>query len=165
MGWAALVHHASYEEAHRIADQYELGCVSCRQFERDMGLRDIQPIVTRIKIAKYWYNYFENGKYYRTQISHPDGTIPASYAPYYYMPDKIRYLDLMVYLRQHMLQFKGIYAPFLLYMTQEHEEVIYSVFNAQIHMPLRAAFDNPLLYYTTGRPKAPPKKGSGRPKY
>ena len=165
MGWTALVHHASYEEAHRIADPFELGCVSCRQYEKELGIRDIQPIVTRIKIAKYWYNYFENGKYYRTKICHADGSIPESYAPYYYMPDKIRYLDLMIYLRQHMMPFQGLYTPFLLYRTADREEVIYSVFSAQIHMPLRLAFDNPLLFYTTGRPKAPPKKGSGRPKY
>ncbi len=150
MGWASLIHHTSWDEANRIADEYELACVSCRQFERQVGDWAVQPIVTRRKIGKYWYNYFENGRYRKSLVMREDGREPETYAPYFYVPDKIRYMDLLSYLYQHFRQFQGVYHPYLLYLTKAKEEVIYSVYHAIIHIPLSLPFDNPLLYFETG---------------
>ena len=152
MGWVALVHHTSYEEAQRIADPHDLACVSCRMFERQIGEWNVRPIVTRIKIRKYWYNYFEDGTYHKSRIVHENGTVPESYAPYYWVPDKVRYLDLQSYLYQHLWKFKGVFCPYILYYTKTREEVIYSVFLGVLHTPLNVSFDNPLLYFERGMP-------------
>lgn len=160
MGWTALVHHMRFEEAHAIADQYDLACVSNRQFERQVGEWNVLPIVTRRRIGKYWYNYFENGRYKKSLAQADDGTEPESYAPYYYVPDKIRYLELLTYIRQNFWQFKGIYHPYILYLTEKREQIIYSVYMGVMHMPITCPFDNPMLYFEMGRPNviSGPKK-------
>lgn len=154
MGWAALIHHTTWDEAHRIAELYDLACVSCRQFERQTGEWQAKPIVTRRKIGKYWYNYFEDNRYKRTLVEHADGREPANYAPCFYLPDKIRYIDLLSYLYQNMWQFKGVYHPYLLYYTRNRDEVIYSVYKGIMHIPLEVSINNPLLYFVMGMPNS-----------
>lgn len=153
MGWVSLLYRCKYEEAKEIADQYDLACVSARQFQRQRGLKEVKPIVTRIKNKNFWYNYFEDGTYSKTLVDNKStyNKSHLTYAPYFYVPDKIRYADLLKFLKAHWLQFKGKYRVFIVYVNREMEPFTYSVKDAIMNTPLSMPFDNPLLYFEAGR--------------
>jgi hypothetical protein len=154
MGWVALIYRTTYEEAKEIADKYELACVSCRQYDRHRGTWDVQPIVARVENNGFWYNYLQDGTFKKTVIQE-EGKYENPhrvYSPYYYVPDKIRYVDLLKFLKQHWLQFKGVYDVYMTYVTVGLDTFTYSVKHAIMNTPLDMPFDNPLLYFEEGRP-------------
>ena len=153
MGWVSLLYRCSYEEAKEIADQYDLACVSARQYQRQRSEREVQPIVTRIQNGNYWYNYFEDGTYSKTLVDNNCryNKSHLTYSPYFYVPDKIRYADLLKFFKMHWLQFKGKYKVFIVYVNREMEPLTYNVKDAIMNTPLSMPFDNPLLYFEAGR--------------
>lgn len=154
MGWVALVYSTTYENACEIADKYDLACVSCRQYNRQIGEWDVKPIVARIENNGFWYNYFEDGTYKKSLIKNKSRYKMSHevYAPYFYVPDKIRYSDLLKFLKKHWYQFKDQYDVYITYVNRELDVFTYSVKYAMMNTSLDMAFDNPLLYYEFGRP-------------
>ena len=154
MGWVALIYHTTYEEAKEIADKYELACVSCRQYERQRGNWDVQPIVARVKNNGFWYNYLADGTFKKSLIKNGSRYKKSHkvYAPYYYVPDKIRYSDLLKFLKEHWYQFKDIYDVYLTYITVDLDTFTYSVRYGVMNTTLNMPFDNPMLYFEEGRP-------------
>ena len=155
MGWVALEARKTYEEAQAVAEKYDLACVSYYHYKQFRAEEKVQPIVTRIPINDRWYNYFEDGTYKITLKNYMNnsGYECRSYAPYYYVPDKIRYADLLKFLKKYWYQFKGVYDVYITYVNEEMDMFTYSVKLGVMNLPLVMAFDNPLLYFEAGKPE------------
>lgn len=151
-----LLHHTSYEDAKKIAAQYPGAFVGIRQHQW-LGHREVQPIVKRVKIKAFWYNYYEDNTYNKTVVA-KRGKPCFGYAPYLPCPSPVLYEDFLAFCYNDLLPLKGKFATYLHYLTDTGETVAYSVKDGQmlcdIGVPLGA---NPLLFFEYGGPKHNPR--------
>lgn len=157
MAWMALRESVTWEEAHKIADSYPEACVSLRQrtYNKKQGV--VRPIVIRRRIGGAWYNYYDNSMsddksaYSVTKAAVFGGREPKSYAPYYFVPDRIHQRELLVYIKEHLWKFRGQYTAQLYYRTDSGDDLLYSVYHGVLHTVLTTHFDNPLYTFVYGR--------------
>ena len=147
MAWIAITEPMKYDEAVAYAEQYELACVSFKQRSFRVGDGNVSPIVSREKTEEFWYHYLEDGSYKLSSAKRDWST----YVVYFFVPSKVRYIELITYLYKHWRpNFEGKLDVMLLYLTEDKERFIYSSRFGVIHSQLTAPFTNPLLYFESG---------------
>ena len=134
-----------FEEAQEYAKEYDLACVSCRQYVDRLTEFKVRPVVSRFVTNYDVYNYFEDGSYWKTSATEN----VRSYCVYYYVPGKVRYNDLLTYLYKHLYPHKGKFESLILWQDAEGERFIYSCTMGVFHAPMFAPFSNPLFYFET----------------
>ncbi len=157
MAWMSLKEAVTWDEAHAIADKYPEACVSLRQRPYNKKQLIIRPIVIRHRVGDRWYNYYDNtlseatGAYSITKAEVFGGKEPKSYAPFYYVPDRIYYRELLVYIKEHLWRFRGMYTTQLHYRSDEGDDLLYAVNYGVLQSVLTASFDNPIYSFVYGR--------------
>ena len=157
MAWMSLKGKTTWDEAWAIAEKYPEACVSLCQRPYNKKQLIIRPIVIRRRVGDRWYNYYDNtmseatNDYRITKADVFGGKEPRSYAPYYYVPDRIYYRELLVYFREHLWRFRGEYTTQLHYRSDAGDDLLYAVYYGVLHTVLTTPFDNPLYNFVYGR--------------
>lgn len=150
MGLLALTNGMTYDAAVHIAERYDIGFV-CKSFDpRSSRVWMPKPIVMRQRIKNLWYNYFDDGTYEKSTC-HSKGDVEV-YTPALYVPDQIRYIELLKYIQKHLVNLVGLYETYLLYRSMNNQSFIYSIYEGDMTAPVSMAFDNALLHFVSGRP-------------
>jgi hypothetical protein len=160
MAYFDLVHHTTFEEATRIAAEYKGkgAIVSVRQ-HNGMAPRKVRPIVERVFNNGTWLNYYEDNTHTK---SYPDRNTKRclGYAPYLPAPDRLKLDEFEMFCWNELMPLKGKgYETFLLYLSQDEEEVLYSVHDGvlQTDIKLRVA-NNPMIFFEMGGCRHTPSK-------
>lgn len=152
MAWLLLKQRVSYEEAEETVRQYKQGAVCLASPRKQTRPYTPTPIAYRRLAGGSWYNYYDDGTYSRISVG-SDTKILKCYAPCFFVPDRLRFSKLVEYIDQQMGLLKGKYNAYMLYETQQHCEVVYSVLQGIIQIPIEVMFGDPMLFFITGRAK------------
>lgn len=143
MAWAAITEPMIYEDAVAYADRFELACVSCVKYGDNITEFNVRPVEFRCVDKNVVYNHLEDGSIW---MNRSDDTT-KSYSVYYYVPAKVRRTELLKYIHQYLLPYKGEFPSLMLWQTRDGDRFAYSCMMGVFHSSVEAAFDNPLYYF------------------
>jgi hypothetical protein len=169
MAWAGLTIPCIWAKATEIVDLVTTvpTCVSLRWYS--YLERPIRPITRRVESGCWTLNYYEDGTYTKTPTrvhrnEKSERKERKAYVPYILVPDKCRYSEFCLFCKERLTPL--VNAPFLkhdaplLYLTESHGEVIFSMRHGVIQATLDVVgkFDDPMLYFESGGVKEKEKQ-------